>query len=33
MVNAGAAVQLSVAVTLAVKSGTTAWQEAFAKAD
>ena len=26
-------VQLSVAVTLAVKSGTEAWQEAFAKAD
>jgi len=33
MVNAGAAVQLSVAVTLAVKSGTAAWQEAFAKED
>jgi len=33
MVIAGAGVQLSVVVTLAVKSGTAAWQEAFAKAD
>ena len=29
----GVAVQLSVAVTLAVKSGTAAWQEALANAD
>ncbi len=29
----GVAVQLSVAVTLAVKSGTEAWHEALAKAD
>ena len=33
MINEPAAVQLSVAVTPAVKSGTEAWQDALAEAD
>ena len=33
MTSEGVAVQLSVAVTLAVKFGTAAWHEALAKAD